>query len=144
MVIGGVLAAVMIVIYLGRPATIPATTPWPIMLALLSLGLGIAYTPWMASYTETVEARNPALIATGLAIWGWIIRIVVFLSYLLLPLVINSVTPLVNYGATVSGLRDPVQDRAGLRHRPPRTSWRPRRRSRRTSWPPRRRSRRTS
>ena len=48
------------------------------MLALLSLGLGIAYTPWMASFTETVEARNPALIATGLAIWGWIIRIVVF------------------------------------------------------------------
>jgi hypothetical protein len=48
-----------------------------------------------------VEARNPALIATGLAIWGWIIRIVVFAAYLCLPLVINSVTPLVNYGATV-------------------------------------------
>jgi MFS transporter, ACS family, D-galactonate transporter len=49
-----------------------------------------------------VEARNPALIATGLAIWGLIIRIVVFAAYLFLPLVINSVTPLVNYGATVS------------------------------------------
>ena len=55
----------------------------------------------MASYTETVEARNPALTATGLAIWGWIIRIVVFVSYLFIPVVINSVTPLVNYGATV-------------------------------------------
>ena len=72
------------------------------MLALLSLGLGIAYTPWMASFTETVEARNPALIATGLAIWGWIIRIVVFVAYLCLPLVVNTVTPLVNYGAHVS------------------------------------------
>jgi hypothetical protein len=72
------------------------------MLALLSLGLGIAYTPWMASFTETVEARNPALIATGLAIWGWIIRIVVFGAYLCLPLVVNTVTPLVNYGAQVS------------------------------------------
>src|ERR1700752_789642 len=71
------------------------------MLALLALGLGIAYTPWMASFTETVEARNPALIATGLAIWGWIIRIVVFLAYLCLPLVVNTVTPLVNYGAQV-------------------------------------------
>ena len=56
----------------------------------------------MASYTETVEARNPALTATGLAIWGWIIRIMVFLAFLCLPLVVNSVTPLVNYGPTVS------------------------------------------
>jgi len=55
----------------------------------------------MASYTETVEARNPALTATGLAIWGWIIRIVVFVAYLLIPVVINTVTPLVNYGSTV-------------------------------------------
>ena len=56
----------------------------------------------MASYTETVEARNPALTATGLAIWGWILRVVVFVSFLLLPLVVNSVTPLVNYGATTA------------------------------------------
>src|SRR6266516_3008375 len=102
MVIGGVGAAVMIVIYLLEAGHHPSYYTLAIILALLSLGLGIAYTPWMASFTETVEARNPALIATGLAIWGWIIRIVVFAAYLCLPLVINSVTPLVNYGATVS------------------------------------------
>jgi len=56
----------------------------------------------MASFTETVEARNPALTATGLAIWGWIQRVVVFASFLVIPIVINSVTPLVTYGATVS------------------------------------------
>ena len=102
MVIGGVLAAVMTVVYLVQAGHHPGYYTLAIMLALLSLGLGIAYTPWMASFTETVEARNPALIATGLAIWGWIIRIVVFGAYLCLPLVINSVTPLVNYGAQVS------------------------------------------
>src|SRR6185312_2984599 len=101
MVIGGVLAAVMTVIYLEQAGHHPSYYSLAIMLALLSLGLGIAYTPWMASFTETVEARNPALIATGLAIWGWIIRIVVFLAYLCLPLVVNTVTPLVNYGAQV-------------------------------------------
>jgi MFS family permease len=101
MVIGGVLAAVMTVIYLMQAGHHPSYYSLAIMLALLSLGLGIAYTPWMASFTETVEARNPALIATGLAIWGWIIRIVVFLAYLCLPLVVNTVTPLVNYGAQV-------------------------------------------
>jgi MFS family permease len=102
MVIGGVLAAVMTVIYLEQAGHHPSYYSLAIMLALLSLGLGIAYTPWMASFTETVEARNPALIATGLAIWGWIIRIVVFGAYLCLPLVVNTVTPLVNYGAQVS------------------------------------------
>src|SRR5882724_11695328 len=101
MVIGGVLAAVMVVVYLMQAGHHPGYYSLALMLALLSLGLGIAYTPWMASFTETVEARNPALIATGLAIWGLIIRIVVFAAYLCLPLVINSVTPLVNYGGTV-------------------------------------------
>jgi MFS family permease len=101
MVIGGVLAAVMTVIYLEQAGHHPSYYTLAIMLALLALGLGIAYTPWMASYTETVEARNPALTATGLAIWGWIIRIVVFVAYLLIPVVISTVTPLVNYGAQV-------------------------------------------
>jgi hypothetical protein len=101
MVIGGVLGAVMVVVYLEQAGHHPGYYTVALILALLSLGLGIAYTPWMASFTETVEARNPALTATGLAIWGLVIRIVVFLAYLFLPLVINSVTPLVNYGATV-------------------------------------------
>jgi hypothetical protein len=102
MVIGGVLAAVMTVIYLEQAGHHPGYYTLALMLALLAFGLGIAYTPWMASYTESVEARNPALTATGLAIWGWIIRIVVFISYLILPVVVNTATPLVSYGPTVS------------------------------------------
>ena len=101
MVIGGVLAAAMIVVYLSHAGGHPGYYTLAINLALISLGLGIAYTPWMASYTETVEAHNPALTATGLAIWGLIIRFVVAGSFFLVPLVINSVTPLVNYGAQV-------------------------------------------
>jgi MFS family permease len=101
MVIGGVIAAITLVIFLEQAGHHPGYYTLAIMLAVLALGLGIAYTPWMASYTETVESRNPALTATGLAIWGWIIRIVVFVSYLFIPVVINSVTPLVNYGGTV-------------------------------------------
>jgi MFS transporter, ACS family, D-galactonate transporter len=102
MVLGGVLAAVMLVVYLEQAGHHPGYYTLAGILAAMALGLGIAYTPWMASYTETVEARNPALTATGLAIWGWIIRVVVFLAYLLVPVVINTVTPLVNYGSTVS------------------------------------------
>jgi hypothetical protein len=104
MVLGGVGAAIMVIVYLVQAGGHPSYYKLAVILALMSFFLGVAYTPWMASYTETVEARNPALIATGLAIWGWIIRVVVFLSFLLIPVVINSVTPLVNYGAQVSAL----------------------------------------
>ncbi len=101
MVIGGIMGAVMVVVYLMQAGHHPSYYTMAIILALLSLGLGIAYTPWMASFTETVEDRNPALTATGLAIWGWIIRIVIFAAFLVLPHVVTSVTPLVTYGGTV-------------------------------------------
>jgi MFS family permease len=101
MVVGGVAAAVMTVVYLLQFGHHPSYYTMAIILAALSFCLGVAYVPWMASFTETVEARNPALTATGLAIWGLIIRIVVFVAYLIIPLIITSVTPLVNYGSTV-------------------------------------------
>jgi len=101
MLVGGAAAAVMTVVFLLQFGGHPSYYHMAIILAVLSFCLGVAYVPWMASFTETVEARNPALIATGLAIWGWIIRIVVFVSYLIIPLVITSVTPLVTYGSTV-------------------------------------------
>jgi MFS family permease len=107
MVVGGVGAAVMIVLFLLQSKVYPATghasfATIAAILAVMLFFLGVAYTPWMASFTETVEHHNPAAVATGLAIWGWIIRVVVFASSLLLLVVINSVTPLVNYGGTVA------------------------------------------
>ena len=88
----------MMVLYLSRPHPSYYTLA---ILAVLSFALGVAYVPWMASFTETVEARNPALTATGLAIWGWIVRVVVF-AFLLLPAIISSVNPLVTYGPQVA------------------------------------------
>jgi MFS family permease len=69
-------------------------------LALISMGLAVflsvVYAPWMAGYTESVEAKNPALVGTGLALWGWILRLVVGISFLILPLVIHSVNDVVD------------------------------------------------
>jgi ACS family D-galactonate transporter-like MFS transporter len=101
MVLGGVIAAVILVIYLEQAGHHPGYYTLALLLAGLSLGLGIAFAPWMASFTETVEARNPALTATGLAIWGWIQRLVVFASFLIIPAIVSSVSPLVSYGSTV-------------------------------------------
>ncbi len=101
MVVGGVAAAVMMVLYLEQAGKATSFLHLAVLVSILSFALGVAYVPWMASFTEPVEDHNPALTATGLAIWGWIIRIVVFVAYMILPVVIHSVTPLVQNGATV-------------------------------------------
>ena len=100
MVVGGVGAIVMTIVFLNLGTTTSYSTI-VLVISVLAAFLAIAYAPWMASFTETVEKHNPALIATGLAVWGWIIRVVVALSALILPLVVGSMTPLVTYGAQV-------------------------------------------
>ncbi len=67
-----------------------------LIVVLLAITIGCTYSPWMANYTEQVEAHNPALTATGLAVWGWILRIVVAVSFLVLPRVITTSTTLVD------------------------------------------------
>jgi MFS family permease len=95
MLVGGIGAAVFMYIYLSLIGTHPSVATLSIVTAGQSILVGFAYTTWMASFTETVEAHNPALTATGLAVWGWIIRVVVTLCFLSLPKVVGSVTPLV-------------------------------------------------
>jgi hypothetical protein len=70
--------------------------------------MGFAYVTWMASFTETVEAHNPALTATGLAIWGWLVRLVVTACFLCLPLVVKSVTPLIEAPYVIGTYRQMV------------------------------------
>ena len=103
MVVGAVGAIVMTIIFLNLGANTSYST-FVVVISILAAFLAIAYAPWMASFTETVEKRNPALIATGLAVWGWIIRVVIAVSVLVLPSVISSMTPLVTYGTGVSTL----------------------------------------
>jgi EamA domain-containing membrane protein RarD len=44
----------------------------------------------MAAYTETIEDINPALVATGLAVEGFILRMVVVLSTLAFSFVVRN------------------------------------------------------
>jgi len=103
MLIGGLGAIVMTIVFLGLGAgTGYYTFVW--VISVLAVFMAVAYAPWMASFTETVERINPALTATGLAVWGWIIRAVVALSVFALPFVVTSMTPLVQYGTEVATL----------------------------------------
>ncbi|MEO6886731.1 MAG: MFS transporter, partial [Jatrophihabitantaceae bacterium] len=58
MVVGAIGAIIMTVIFATR-ATHPETsyTSFVVILSLLAVFLGVAYAPWMASFTETVEKR---------------------------------------------------------------------------------------
>jgi len=102
MVVGAVGSIVCTVLF-TLDATHPATGYYTFAWLFVGIGVlsGCTYGPWMASFTETVEKHNPAATATGLAVWGWIIRIVVAVSAAFVPIVVTSVTPLVDHGAQV-------------------------------------------
>ena len=110
--IGGLAAVAMTIVFASR-ATEPATsyTSFVVIISVLSASRGFAYSPWMAAFTETVERRNPALVATGLAIWGWVLRVVVAIAFLVIPDVVSSVTPVVNDGSRLQAItaRYPAQ-----------------------------------
>jgi MFS family permease len=91
----GTMAATLLL--LGR-TTHPATGYYTsaLIVTLLGIAVGVVYPAWMANYTEMVEERNPALAATGLAIWGWVLRIVVAGSFLVMPYVITTSNPIVD------------------------------------------------
>ena len=55
----------------------------------------------MAAFTETVENRNPAATATGLAVWGYTIRIVLTVALGILPFAVPAVSTLINDGPRV-------------------------------------------
>lgn len=103
MLVGAVLGIVFLIIFLGF-ATHPHTdrTTLAIYGCLIAVALSCAYAPWMASYTEMIEEKNPALVGTGLALWGWLLRIVVAVSFIFMPMVIRSVNPIVNTQAVAT------------------------------------------
>jgi MFS family permease len=106
MLAGGVVAVGMGLVFAAL-ATHPHTSysTFVIVIMVMSAARGVAYAPWMAAYTETLESRNPALVATGLAIWGWVLRIVAAGAFLIVPFVVPSATPVADYGPQASALQ---------------------------------------
>lgn len=99
MLIGAIGAVITTTVFALR-ATQHATSyqTFAVLLTLLAVCIGITYAPWMASFTETVERRNPALTATGLAAWGMIVRLVAAVSIVVLPHVVTTATTLAQDG----------------------------------------------
>lgn len=100
--LGAVAATAVFAVRAGDPSTSYASLV--VVLVAMSACRGMAYAPWMAAYSETLEERNPALVATGLGIWGWILRAVVVVAFLVLPAVVSTVTPVAQYGPRLAGI----------------------------------------
>jgi MFS family permease len=56
----------------------------------MSTFLACAYGPWFASFTETLEAHNPALIATGTSLYGFATRLVLVPFGIIFPHIVGS------------------------------------------------------
>jgi MFS family permease len=97
MVIGTAISLVGIAFF-AIAATKPETGYYhlAVLFIVIAFGGGMCYCAWMAAFTETVEKVNPAATATGLACWGWIIRIVVTIALLVLTYVVPSTSTLVD------------------------------------------------
>lgn len=102
--LAGVLGSIAVTSVFAVLATHPHTGYYTFAWLFVGIGAlsGLAYAPWMAAFTETVERRNPAATATGLAVWGWIIRMVVAVSTACIPVVVTSASPIVEHGAEVA------------------------------------------
>ena len=87
-------------------ATSPNTGYHTLQLYLILMAAGTASTfvAWMAGFTETVEKHSPAATATGLAIWGWSLRIVVVAMFSLFVLAVPATTTLFTEGAQVGAI----------------------------------------
>jgi MFS family permease len=97
MLAGAIGSIIMLILFINAADNPHSSLDTLILLEVaLAACISLCYAPWMAGYTEMVEARNPALVGTGLALWGWILRLTVGLSFIFLPLVVNSVNPVVN------------------------------------------------
>ena len=94
MILGGILTIVFELVLLFNMHNALSFTQLSLIMAFMSGSFGFAAVAFYAAFTETIEARNPALTATGLAIWGWIIRIVATVSFLVIPYVVTSATTL--------------------------------------------------
>jgi MFS family permease len=90
MLIGCIATIVVTLLFISRIGVPTSSGLMIVFLSLFGLTLAVGYVTWMAAYTETIEDINPALGATGMAVEGFILRLVVVLSTLAFSFVVTN------------------------------------------------------
>jgi MFS family permease len=103
MIVGAVISAVGVALFaLQTTHADTKQNQWIPWILLISIGSAIAFASWMAAFTETVEKHNPAATATGLAVWGSTLRLVVVVALIGLIYAIPAASTLVDKGQRVA------------------------------------------
>jgi MFS family permease len=90
MLIGCLATIIVTFLFISRIGVPTSAALMTVFLSLFGITLAVGYVTWLAAYTETVEDINPALVATGLAVQGFILRAVVVLSTLAFSFVVRN------------------------------------------------------
>lgn len=89
--LAGCLATIIVTLLFISHIGVPTGSALMIVfLSLFGITLAVGYVTWMAAYAETIEDIDPALVATGLAVEGFILRMVVVLSMLAFSFVVRN------------------------------------------------------
>jgi MFS family permease len=90
MLAGCLTTIVVTILFIARIGVPTSSGLMIIFLSLFGITMAVGYVTWMAAYTETIEDINPALIGTGMAVEGFILRMVVVLSTLAFSFVVTN------------------------------------------------------
>lgn len=90
MLLGSLTTIVVTILFIGRIGVPTSSGLMIVFLSLFGITMAVGYVTWMAAYTETIEDINPALIATGLAVQAFILRMIVVLSTLAFSFVVTN------------------------------------------------------
>lgn len=82
MLIGCLATIIVTFLFISRIGVPTDSGLMAVFLSLFGVTLAVGYVTWMAAFTETIEDINPALVATGMAVEGFIMRMIVVLSTL--------------------------------------------------------------
>jgi MFS family permease len=89
MLAGSLTTIVVTILFIGRIGVPTSSGLMIVFLSLFGITMAVGYVTWMAAYTETIEDINPALVATGMAVEGFILRMIVVLSTLAFSFVVT-------------------------------------------------------
>jgi MFS family permease len=90
MLVGCLATIVVTLLFISRIGVPTSAALMTVFLSLFGVTLAVGYVTWMAAFTETIEDINPALVATGLAVEGFILRMIVVLSTLAFSFVVTN------------------------------------------------------
>lgn len=90
MLAGCLTTIIVTILFIGRIGVPTSSGLMIVFLSLFGITMAVGYVTWMAAYTETIEDINPALVATGMAVEGFILRMVVVLSTLAFSFVVTN------------------------------------------------------